>query len=47
MVGVKGCFCAYLGDDKKVWESYDATALVEAGAKESDILIEQGLADRF
>jgi S-formylglutathione hydrolase len=43
----KGCFSAYLGDDKKNWESYDATALVKAGAKVSDILIDQGLADEF
>jgi len=46
----KGCFGAYLGvgaDNKKAWQAYDATALVEAGAKVSDILIEQGLGDEF
>ncbi len=43
----KGCFGAYLGDDETSWESYDATALVLNGAKCSDILIEQGLADEF
>jgi S-formylglutathione hydrolase len=43
----KGCFGAYLGDEIKAWEAYDATALVEAGAKLNDILIDQGLADEF
>lgn len=43
----KGCFTAYLGDDVKTWEAYDATALVLSGAKLPDILIEQGLADEF
>jgi len=43
----KGCFSAYLGDDQSVWAAYDATALVEAGAKVNDILIDQGLADEF
>lgn len=43
----KTCFGAYLGDDIKAWQSYDATALVEAGAKVSDILIDQGTADEF
>ncbi|WXU00478.1 MAG: S-formylglutathione hydrolase FrmB [Catillopecten margaritatus gill symbiont] len=43
----KGCFGAYLGDDEKTWEAYDATCLVESGAKVTDILIDQGLADEF
>ncbi len=43
----KGCFGAYLGDDTKTWQAYDATALVESGAKVADILIDQGLADEF
>lgn len=43
----KGCFGAYLGDDTKSWQAYDATALVESGAKVADILIDQGLADEF
>ncbi len=43
----KACFTAYLGDDVKAWEAYDATALVLSGAKLPDILIEQGLADEF
>lgn len=43
----QGCFGAYLGDDESTWAAYDATALVESGAKVSDILIDQGLADEF
>lgn len=43
----KTCFGAYLGDDIKAWQAYDATVLVEAGAKVSDILIDQGTADEF
>ena len=43
----KGCFSAYLGDDKSLWEAYDATALIKSGAKVKDILIDQGLADEF
>jgi len=43
----KGCFGAYLGDNEGSWKAYDATALVESGAKVNDILIDQGLADEF
>jgi len=43
----KGCFTAYLGDDTKLWEQYDATSLVKSGASVADILIDQGLADEF
>jgi len=43
----KGCLSAYLGDNIELWKSYDATALVEAGAKRDDILIDQGSADEF
>lgn len=43
----QGCFGAYLGEDTNTWQAYDATALVEAGAKVTDILIDQGLADEF
>ena len=43
----QGCFDAYLGDDTNLWQAYDATALVDAGAKVSDILIDQGTADEF
>lgn len=43
----KGCFTAYLGDDQKTWQQYDATELVKAGAMVNDILIDQGNADEF
>ena len=43
----KGCFGAYLGDDRSAWEAYDATCLVEAGARVGGILIDQGDADEF
>ncbi|WP_126457247.1 S-formylglutathione hydrolase [Sulfuriflexus mobilis] len=43
----KGCFTAYLGDDTNTWKAYDATVLVEMGARVSDILIDQGTADEF
>ena len=42
-----GCFTAYLGDDIKTWQSYDATALVNAGASVKAILIDQGTGDEF
>lgn len=43
----QGCFGAYLGDDEKLWEQYDATALIKSGARVADILIDQGTADEF
>ena len=43
----KNCFAVYLGDNENAWKAYDATELVGAGAKVSDILIEQGLSDEF
>jgi S-formylglutathione hydrolase len=43
----KGCFGAYLGDDTEQWKAYDATELVVSGARVTDILIDQGLADEF
>jgi len=43
----KGCFGAYLGDDRASWEAYDATCLVRGGARVGDILIDQGDADEF
>ena len=43
----KGCLSAYLGDETNNWNAYDATALIETGAKVSDILIDQGTADEF
>jgi len=43
----KGCFTEYLGDDVQVWQEYDATALILAGAKVEELLIDQGTADEF
>lgn len=41
------CFSAYLGDDRKTWQTYDATSLIEAGAQHIALLIDQGSADEF
>jgi len=43
----EGCFGAYLGDDRKAWEDWDATCLVEAGADAPPLLVDQGTADEF
>lgn len=43
----EGCFGAYLGDDTSAWEAWDATCLVQAGAKAPPLLIDQGTADEF
>jgi S-formylglutathione hydrolase len=42
-------FGAYLGPDEAAWASYDASALMAAGAARFDagILIDQGLGDKF
>jgi S-formylglutathione hydrolase len=41
-------FPRYLGNDRKAWAKYDATALVTAGARfDGRILIDQGEADGF
>lgn len=38
----------YLGNDKSSWEDYDACKLIEKhGAADTEILIDQGLADNF
>jgi S-formylglutathione hydrolase len=37
----------YLGDDEEEWEKYDTCALIEAGAPELPMLIDQGSADAF
>ncbi|WP_262691274.1 S-formylglutathione hydrolase [Kordiimonas aestuarii] len=38
----------YLGDDRGAWAAYDACALLEKlGADDSEVLIDQGLADNF
>ena len=43
----EGCFGAYLGDNRDSWQAYDATCLVQAGARMQDMLIDQGDADEF
>jgi len=37
----------YLGGDRTSWRAYDATALIEDGARVSEILVDQGAADNF
>ena len=37
----------YLGTDRAAWRAYDATALIEDGARVRDILVDQGGADGF
>ncbi|WP_298609165.1 S-formylglutathione hydrolase [uncultured Thiothrix sp.] len=43
----QGCFTAYIGSNQADWQTYDATCLVQAGARVPDILIDQGTADEF
>jgi S-formylglutathione hydrolase len=40
-------FSTYLGMDQDAWRKYDAVALIEDGAKTSEILVDQGEADVF
>ena len=37
----------YLGPDRGPWRAYDATALIEDGARVPEILVDQGEADSF
>lgn len=37
----------YIGPDKAAWRRYDATALIEDGARVPEILVDQGAADSF
>ena len=37
----------YLGSDRAAWRRYDATALIEDGARVPDMLVDQGTADNF
>ena len=37
----------YLGSDKKSWRKYDACALLEDGARLTELLVDQGTADQF
>lgn len=43
----KPAFEKYLGMDEAAWRAYDATALVEDGARFGEFLIDQGTADGF
>ncbi len=43
----KKAFAAYLGADEAAWRAYDACALIEGGARQSKILVDQGAADNF
>lgn len=38
---------SYLGQDRTAWRDYDACALIEAGARLPDLLVDQGRADGF
>ncbi len=44
--GVKA-FSGYLGDDTAAWARHDATELVKSGARAPELLIDQGLSDKF
>ena len=44
--GIKA-LSGYLGEDRAAWRAYDACALIEDGARVSEILIDQGQADQF
>jgi S-formylglutathione hydrolase len=37
----------YLGSDKESWRRYDACALLEDGARVTDLLVDQGTEDQF
>ena len=37
----------YLGPDRQAWRHYDATALIEDGARLPELLVDQGEADNF
>jgi S-formylglutathione hydrolase len=40
-------FAAYLGEDRDSWRRHDAVALIEAGARVSELLVDVGTADPF
>ncbi len=44
--GVKA-FTGYLGETRAAWESHDACRLIDAGKRQSKILVDQGEADQF
>src|SRR5215472_9039575 len=37
----------YLGNNKEIWRRYDACALLEDGARLTELLVDQGAADQF
>jgi S-formylglutathione hydrolase len=37
----------YLGDDRAAWRDYDACALIAHGARLTELLVDQGMADEF
>lgn len=37
----------YIGSDQAAWRDYDACALIQDGARVTDILVDQGTADNF
>lgn len=37
----------YLGSDRNAWREYDACALIDDGARLSELLVDQGTADVF
>jgi len=43
----KKAFKGYLGDDHEAWRQYDASELVKQGAFPGEILVDQGLSDKF
>jgi S-formylglutathione hydrolase len=45
-LGVKA-LGGYLGSDQSAWQDYDACALIDAGARLPDLLVDQGEADGF
>lgn len=40
-------FSGYLGDDRKVWEEWDATMLILTARERLPLLVDQGTADEF
>jgi S-formylglutathione hydrolase len=40
-------FARYLGEDRATWRAYDTCALIEDGARLTDLLVDQGTKDSF
>lgn len=43
----QGCLGTYLGDDRELWKTYDATELIRAGVGSLPLFIDQGGDDEF